>query len=139
MISKEYRYYYELDFSGFDSSQGKLHFEIEQEWLKTAFNIFRERTHSFSNEELDILWKSFENQRFCNITFSNRKTRYAINLRYQYGRKSGDPNTSLGNTIINCVAFNSIPMFKNNTSTAFMLGDDNLFASNVDFREEEII
>jgi len=46
-----------------------------------------------------------------------------------YGRKSGDPNTSLGNTIINAVTFRSL-FGKDEVSTAFMLGDDNLFMSN---------
>lgn len=46
-----------------------------------------------------------------------------------YGRKSGDPNTSLGNTIINAVTFRAL-FDKNKVSTAFMLGDDNLFMSN---------
>lgn len=46
-----------------------------------------------------------------------------------YGRKSGDPNTSLGNTIINAVTFRAL-FDKDKVSTAFMLGDDNLFMSN---------
>lgn len=46
-----------------------------------------------------------------------------------YGRKSGDPNTSLGNTIINAVTFRAL-FDKGKVSTAFMLGDDNLFMSN---------
>lgn len=61
-------------------------------------------------------------------------------VKTTYGRKSGDPNTSIGNTIINALTFYNI--FKRGSfvvSKAFMLGDDNLFASNVRFDKDYII
>ena len=44
----------------------------------------------------------------------------------------------MGNTLINAVTFNNV--FKDTkVSTAFMLGDDNLFMSNHDMDENDII
>lgn len=62
----------------------------------------------------------------------------SLRVHQVYGRKSGDPNTSLGNTIINAVTYNNI-FDKENNSIAFMLGDDNLFASNINYDENWII
>lgn len=62
----------------------------------------------------------------------------SIRVHQKYGRKSGDPNTSLGNTIINAVTYNNI-FNRDQNSTAFMLGDDNLFASDRDYDEKWII
>lgn len=61
-----------------------------------------------------------------------------MRVHQKYGRKSGDPNTSLGNTIINAVTYNNI-FNREDNSMAFMLGDDNLFASNIDYDENWII
>lgn len=72
----------------------------------------------------------------------NLKTNVKFSFRYDYGRKSGDANTSVGNTIINCGAYNYamkiFGMNSSNTSEALMLGDDNLFGTDVDLDEEKI-
>jgi hypothetical protein len=60
-------------------------------------------------------------------------------MKLKYGRKSGTANTSLGNTLLNAITFHMIEMFKGKVSIAFMLGDDNLFASNTYFSKESII
>lgn len=66
----------------------------------------------------------------------NKTKPVKFELNYQYGRKSGDANTSMGNTIINCGAFKYVSeklgMNSSNTSVALMLGDDNLFGTDVD-------
>lgn len=67
-----------------------------------------------------------------------KKKRVLMKMALDYTRSSGDPNTSLGNTLINALCFNFLfvktmpdPVFyahhKQRISTAFMLGDDNLF------------
>lgn len=57
-----------------------------------------------------------------------------------FGRKSGDPNTSIGNTFINAITYLIVKdsLFANKTSTAFMLGDDNIFGSNRLISKENI-
>lgn len=56
----------------------------------------------------------------------DRKQNKELVVEYKYGRKSGDPNTSCGNTIINAVAMKSIPYLKGRLTKSFGLGDDNL-------------
>jgi len=58
-----------------------------------------------------------------------------------YQRKSGDPNTSIGNSIINCVATSMLDIFRdsNKTSEAMMMGDDNIFMTNIKPVKEKIV
>lgn len=39
---EEYKYAYELDFSGFDSSQSKMHYELEISWYEAVYKIWKE-------------------------------------------------------------------------------------------------
>lgn len=70
-----------------------------------------------------MIWKSKDSELSC---------------RVDYQRKSGDANTSLGNTLVNAIVFRTV--FRGQpVSTAFMLGDDNLFGSNKFYSKEDII
>ena len=68
----EYRYAYELDFSGSDSSQSKIHYELEQSWYKEVYKMWKEailneeKTKNdsiFQHDEvtLEELWNTFVN------------------------------------------------------------------------------
>lgn len=37
----QFKYYYELDFSGFDSSQTKIHYSQEIQWYKAVFRKWK--------------------------------------------------------------------------------------------------
>ncbi len=64
-----------------------------------------------TDEEITAIAKSLKDQENCTITFGKRGKK-ELSLKYKYGRKSGDPNTSVGNTIINACTFASIDLFK---------------------------
>lgn len=59
----------------------------------------------------------------------------SIKFKTKYQRKSGDPNTSLGNSLINAATFHHIfktpkaPFSELGASHALILGDDNIFCT----------
>jgi hypothetical protein len=83
------------------------------------------------------IFKMLEDQKDAILHFNEFKYP-KLSIKTKYGRKSGDPNTSIGNTIINALTFYNI-FNEDPTSYAFMLGDDNLFASNKLYSQEDII
>lgn len=57
-----YKYFIETDFTGFDSSQGKIHYDLEQEVYAKCLPEFIERSPHLSDDDIRMLAKSIKNQ-----------------------------------------------------------------------------
>jgi hypothetical protein len=114
-------YYVGIDYSKFDSSQRKEHFEILEMLYKKALRQFPDK-----QKVMEAYCVTLKNAKLC--TYTNYKEKSGFKVMIPVSRASGDPDTTYGNTLLNQLILKFVFHLVGITKYQTILGGDDSFS-----------
>jgi hypothetical protein len=113
-------YYIGIDYSKFDSSQRRQHFDILESIYKKALSNFKDK-----HKVVEAYCLTLKNAKTC--TYYNYKEISGFKVQIPVSRASGDPDTSYGNTMLNQLILNFVFNYLDIQHYQTILGGDDSF------------